>query len=342
MSNREISARRAAFESLKAFAKHGKYTNLEVAASLSRYSFSDEDKRLYTALVYGVAERIPTLDYIIGGLSSREFDRIDPDAVTCLRLGLYQIVYMDRVPDHAAVSETVSLVTPRSRGFVNALLREFLRRGKKYELPPEDDTENYFSVKYSCPAAMCAFLISKLGKDGAEGLLAASVSKRDVAVRVNTLVCSPEELIEKVFPDGKVDPTSDGMIDVPSLHGADMTDGRWFVQDVSSRLAVSALAPEPGETVVDTCAAPDGKSFSAAIDMKNEGSVISFDLHENKIGLIKKGAERHGISIIKALAHDASSPVEELKGKADRVLCDAPCSGLGVMSKKPEDRKSVV
>ena len=336
MDKRGIGARRAAFESLKAFSKHGKYTNLEVAASLSRYSFSDEDKRLYTALVYGVAERIPTLDHIIRDLSSRELCKIDPDALTCLRLGLYQLVYMDRIPDHAAVSETVSLVPQRSRGFVNALLREFLRRGKEIVLPPEDDVEDHFSVKYSCPVGMCAFLISKLGKDVAEKVLASSVSKRDVTLRVNTLVCSPEELIAEIFPEGKINPVVCGMIDVPSLSGADMTDGRWFVQDASSRLAVSALAPEPGETVVDTCAAPGGKSFSAAIDMKNEGRVISFDLHENKIDLIKKGAERLGISIISASAHDAASPVEELKGLSDRVLCDAPCSGLGVMSKKPD------
>ena len=336
MNGRTVSARKAAAESLKAFSKHGKYTNLEVASSLSRYSFSEEDKRLYTALVYGVAERIPTLDHVISGLSSRPLCDVDIDALTSLRLGLYQLIYMDRIPDHAALSETVALVPQRSRGFVNAVLREFLRRGKEIPLPPEEDTGAYFSVKYSCPAELCRFLISSLGRERAEGVLSASVSKRDVTLRVNTLVCSADELIRDVFPNGKINPLADDMIDVPTVGGADMTDARWFVQDAASRLAVSALSPVPGETVIDTCAAPGGKSFSAAIDMKNEGSVISFDLHANKTDLIKKGAERLGITIIEASANDASYPLEKYRGMADRVLCDAPCSGLGVMSKKPD------
>ncbi len=336
MNKAVIGARRAAFESLKAFSKAGKYTNLEVAASLSKYTFSDEDKRLYTALVYGVAERIPTLDYLVATLSSRPVERIDIDALTCLRLGLYQLSYMDRIPDHAAVSETVSLVSPRTRGFVNALLREHLRRGKEIPLPQESDKGKYFSVKYSCPEELCRFFIGKLGEERAEKVLVSSVEKRGVTLRVNTNICSAEELMADSFPDGRINPVADGMIDVPSVRDADMTDPRWFVQDAASRLAVSALSPQPGETVVDVCAAPGGKSFSAAIDMKNDGRVISFDLHENKINLIRKGAERLGLSIIEASAHDASDPLEELIGVADRVLCDAPCSGLGVLSKKPD------
>ena len=336
MNGKEIGAREAARDSLVAFAKRGKYTNLEVASSLSRHAFSDADKRLYTALVYGVAERIPTLDYIAEGLSSRPLSDVDINTLTCLRLGLWQLVYTDRIPDHAALSETVSLAPAKSKGFVNAVLREFLRRGREYPLPPEEDEERYLSVKYSCPAPMCAFLTEKLGRKDAESLLASSVGKRDITVRANTLVCTAEELVRDVFPDGRISGTAPDTVDVKSLAGADMTDGRWFVQDAASRLAVSVLGAGPGETVVDTCAAPGGKSFSAAIDMKNEGAVYSFDLHKNKVGLIESGAKRLGIDIIRAAARDAADPDSGLVGKADRVICDAPCSGLGVMAKKPD------
>lgn len=330
------NVRRAAAKSLADIEKHGKYVNLEVASSLGKSSFSDADKRLYANLVYGVVERIPTLDYVISSLSSRSAEKIDTDTLTCLRLGLYQLIFTDKIPDHAAVSETVEACPRRSRGFVNAILREFIRGGKKYDLPDPDDTVKYFSVKYSCPEAMCAFLVDKLGWKTAEGLLSASVSPKRATVRVNTLVTDADTLLKEVFKDGKKSDIADDMIEVDSLSDADMTDCRWFVQDAASRIAVSVLAPKAGETVVDTCSAPGGKSFSAAIDMGNEGKIYSYDLHENKINLIKSGRDRLGIDIIEASCRDAASPDEKLVGRADRVICDAPCSGLGVMSKKPD------
>ena len=327
--------RAAARDSLVAFSKHGKYTNLEVASKLGRLPFSDADKRLYTALVYGVAERIPTLDYVIGTLSSRPLDEIDCATLCCLRLGLYQLIYTDRIPPHAAISETVNISPAPSRGFVNAILREFQRRGCRIDYPSEEDGYKYMSVKYSCPEAMCRFLSEKLGDDAAKRLLEESFRQR-AAVRVNNLVTDAETLIRDVFPDGKVSDLSPDIIEVKSLSDADMEDGRWFVQDTASRLAVAALSPVAGDVVVDCCAAPGGKSFSAAIDMKNEGKIYSFDIHENKISLIRSGAERLGITIIDAACRDASDPAPELICRADRVICDAPCSGLGVISKKPD------
>ena len=329
------SARAAARDSLAAFAKHGKYTNLEVASKLSRLPLSDADRRLYTALVYGVAERMPTLDYVIGTLSSRPVGEIDISTLCCLRIGLYQLVYMDRIPDHAAISEAVNISYAKSRGFVNAVLREFLRRGGRIEYPPEDDALKYTSVKYSCPEPMCRFLFEKLGEERTRSLLSSSFECR-ATVRVNTLETDARSLIKDVFPEGKVSALAPDVVEVPSLSCADMSDGRWFVQDTASRLAVTALSPMPGETVVDCCAAPGGKSFSAAIDMKNEGRIFSFDVHENKISLIMRGAQRLGINIIDASCRDAGDPAPELCGAADRVICDAPCSGLGVISKKPD------
>ena len=331
----EATVRGAAVRSLSALVRHGKYSNLEVNSALSGSRFGDADRRLYTTLVYGVVERIPTLDYIISVLSSRPVDTIDVGTMTCLRLGLYQLIYMDRIPPHAAINETVAEAPRQSKGFVNALLREFLRRGKEYPMP-EGDALRYISVKYSCPEAMCSYLIGKLGEDTAVRVMSSWLERRHVTLRVNTLVTTADELIRDVFPEGTVSPLSDDVISVPSLAGSDMTDGRYFVQDASSTLAVKALAPMPGETVIDTCAAPGGKTFSAAIDMKNEGAVFSFDLHENKVGLIRKGADRLGLDIVTASCRDATDPSHEFIGKADRVICDAPCSGLGVVGKKPD------
>lgn len=332
--NEDVSARAAAAKSLTAFAKNGKYTNLEVASKLSKTDLSDADRKLYTTLVYGVAERMITLDYIVSSLASREIEKIDIETLTALRLGLYQLLYTDRIPPHAAVSSSVELAPKKSKGFVNALLREFQRRGGKYSLP--SDPLKRMSVELSCPEAMCAFLTSKLGAESAEALLRSTFEKRKVTIRVNNLVTNTDELLKDVFPDGSVSPLADDMIELPSLFGVDLNDRRYFVQDAASRLAVSALSPEPGDVVVDTCSAPGGKTFSAAIDMKNEGRIHSFDLHANKINLIKSGAERLGINIVEASCRDAEHPDDTLVGKADRVICDAPCSGLGVISKKPD------
>lgn len=333
------SAREAALESLTACRRHGKYPNLEVASTISKSKkfLSDADRRLYTQIVYGVTERMLTLDYIISTLSSRSVSDIDLQTLMCLRMGLYQLLYLDRVPPHAAVSETVSLAKKQSRGFVNAVLREFLRRDKKFALPSEKEfPTEHLSVKYSCPVEMCSFLISKIGKEKTERLLLSTFSKRSLSLRVNTLATSAKKLCESEFPTGKINALCDDIIDVPGIDFKKEVGDGWFVQDAASRLAVKALAPRPGECVVDTCAAPGGKSFSAAIDMKNSGRVISFDIHENKISLIKKGAERLGLGCIEASCRSAEEPDVSLIGKADRVICDAPCSGLGVISKKPD------
>lgn len=327
--------RGAALSSLVKCSEYGKYSNLEVSSMLGKGELSDADRRLYTLLVYGVIERAITLDYIISKISSRPVEKIDRETLACIRLGLYQLKYTDRIPDHAAVSETVSLAPSKSKGFVNALLREFLRKNKNVDFPDEESIE-YISVKYSAPVELCRFFIERLGKDMTKAVLESSFSRGGVDVRVNTLVTSAQSLIAELFEEGKVSPLTDVIITVPRITIDDNLDGRWFVQDASSCLTAKALGALPGEIVVDTCAAPGGKSFSIAIDMENKGKVYSFDLHENKVSLIRKGAQRLGIDIITAESRDATNPDESLVGKADRVLCDAPCSGLGVIGKKPE------
>lgn len=336
MENKNITVREAAFRSLCACFKHGKYSNLEISASLDRYGFSGADRGLFTRLVYGVTERLVTLDYIIGQLASRPLEKIDDDTKNILRLGIYQLLWMDRVPDHAAVSETVSLAPKNAKGFVNAVMREFIRRNKEYSLPDKADAENYFSVKYSCPAPLCRFFLSVFDRETAEKIIEGTLRETPVTIRVNTVKTNAEELVAEVFPEGKISPLSDDLIEIQTLGAPFSPDGRYFVQDPASRLTVKILDPRAGELIIDTCAAPGGKSFSAAIDMKDEGKIYSFDLHKNKVSLIEKGAAALGLSCINASCRDATDPAEELVGKADRVLCDAPCSGLGVIAKKPD------
>lgn len=329
--------RAAALTSLLAWEKKGRYANLEVNALLSKSDMSEADRGLYTALVYGVIERAVTLDYVMAKFSSRPVREIDETTRCALRLGFYQLAYMDRIPPHAAVSETVDLVPHKAKGFVNALLRSFLRSGCEIPLPSEDDPVRRFSVEYGAPLELCRFWLNRYPADITRALLASTVRNPPVTVRVNPLKTTVDEMLSRL--DGaSVHPLAEDMINVAhAAHIAkDIKAGLYFVQDVSSRLCVRALDPKPGETVIDTCAAPGGKTFSAALDMENSGRLYAFDLHENKLSLIRKTAESMGISILTAAARNARNPDPALIGKADRVLCDAPCSGLGVIGKKPD------
>ena len=338
MKKQHTNPRSAAAASLIAWEKNGRYANLEVSASLAASEMSEADRALYTALVYGVIERVITLDYIIATLSSRPLGEIDREALCALRLGIYQLTFMDRIPPHAAVSESVDTAPTRSRGFVNALLRTYLRGGCRYTLP-EGDPLTRMSVEYSAPVELCAFWCERYGKDLTSHLLSSTTRNPSVTLRVNPLTTSTANVVaEFTEEEASLCSLAPDMVTVKSA--AHITDGiragKYFVQDPASRLCVKALDPQPGETVIDTCAAPGGKTLSAALDMKNEGRIIAFDLHENKLSLIRRTAASLGISILEVQARDARNPDPALIGQADRVLCDAPCSGLGVIGKKPD------
>ncbi len=311
----------------------GRYSNLEVNTTLSRSSLSPEDKALYTRLTYGVTERLITVDEAIRQYSATPPEKISPEALAALRLGIYQLKWCDRIPDHAAVSESVELCPKKQKGFVNAVLRTFLRADKKIKLP--DGKIERMSVMYSVPVPLCERFTGWYG-DRAESILSSFFEKDKISLRVNTLKLTAEGAAEKL--DGERSAVARDSVSVTSFEGvADgIEKGLWFVQDEASSFCAETLGALPGELVVDTCAAPGGKSFAAAIDMKNEGRVCSFDLHKNKLSLIEKGAEKLGLGIITASERDARDPEPALVGKADRVLCDAPCSGLGVIGKKPD------
>ncbi len=327
-------ARQAAHASLVSCLANDKFVNLEISAILNRTQLQGADRGLYTALVYTTIERLLTIDYIISKLSSRSMKDIDEKTLSAIRLGICQLEFMDKIPPHAAVDESVELCPRKSRGFANALLRSYLR--KKPEKPKREDGElEYLSIKYSTPKELCQLIINDYGSD-AEAILAAFLEKKDTAIRINTLRADAgEKTVEMGAYASKL---CRGVVLVKGFEGVldGVERGDWFVQDEASALCAQMVEAKAGETVVDTCSAPGGKSFAMALNMENKGKIYSFDLHDNKISLIKKGAAKLGIDIIEASARDARNPLEELVGKADRVLCDAPCSGFGVIGKKPD------
>lgn len=346
----------------------GKYGNIAVDTVLKRTDMSEPDRHLYTALVYGVTERKTTLEFLLGKFSSRPLDQLDSTVRLALCMGLYQLIYLDRVPDHAALDETVSLVSRKVSGFVNAVLRSYLRfeaalpktpdgsrapRESKLTTPaewvsrfPELGTGELtaLSVCYGIPVSLCETFVAALGYERAASALRGFCQKPPMTVRVNTQKTTPEALTAEL--------TAAGLTVLPSLYASTalrvpegaitateaFQRGDFFVQDEASQLCVAALDAHPDHIVADTCACPGSKSFGIALTMENRGEVHSFDLHKSKLSLIESGAQRLGLSIVTASERDARQPDPELLGRCDRVLCDVPCSGLGVIAKKPEIR----
>ncbi len=368
MSHSSSSSPRAlALATLSAIGR-GQYGNLAVDATLRRHRLSDADRHLYTALVYGVLERQTTLDDLLARFSARPVQDLDTTVRTALRMGLYQLIYLDRVPDHAALDETVSLVPRRVSGYVNAVLRAYLRF--EAALPPlpgggqaprenqlttpdawvarfpdlGDDPLRALSVAYGMPRSLCALFVEALGSERAASALAAFGSPPPITVRVNTLKTTPAALAEELAAAGLSPdkafyaPHALRIPDGAVAHLPAFEQGRFFVQDEASQLCTAVLDAQPGDVVVDTCACPGSKSFGIALTMENRGEVHAFDLHKSKLSLITSGAERLGLSIISAAERDARTPDPTLLGRCDRVLCDVPCSGLGVIAKKPEIR----
>ena len=317
----------------------GGYSNIALDTVIKRNDLTSQDRSLLTALVYGVIERRITLDYYISSLSSISNSKIERDSRNLLRMGLYQLAYMEKIPPHAAINETVSLANKRSKGFVNAILRNFVREGNKIAFPDKSDGVKYLSVTYSVGEPLIKELMSAYSFEECEKMLSAFGEKTPITLRVNNLKAARDDLLSelggvptKYSPDGIILENA-AVSELEALR-----DGRVTVQDEASQICVRALGARPGETVIDACACPGSKSFGAAMSMDNCGRLLAFDIHENKLSLVQKGAERLGISIISTEAHDAREPIEELFGKADRIICDVPCSGFGVIGKKPEIR----
>ena len=345
--DKTVSAREAALLSLCRIEKEGRYSNLEADLILRGGGLSEKDRGLYTRLVYGTIERKLTLDYLLSALSTRPFEKTDPGVKNLLRLSAYQILYADRIPVSAAVNEGVNLCKKYYKGadgFVNALLRRLIRERDSLSFPQKDtDPIGYLSTYYSVSPGVCALFLEQFPIERCESLFEAMNKNPPTTLRVNTARISMEgflkRLAEQGIPFEKTALAPYGVRVQTPVSSLDLfEEGLCFVQDEASQLCVAALHAGPHQTMIDCCACPGGKSFGAAIDMGNCGRVLSFDLHKNKLSLIDKGAERLGLSIIETAEADAAKPREALFEAADLLLIDAPCSGLGVLAKKPELR----
>lgn len=339
MENKKLSARALALDVLQK-CESGGYSNIALDTIIKRNDLTPQDRSLLTALVYGVIERKITLDYYISSLSSISNSKIERETRNILRLGLYQLEFMEKIPAHAAINETVNLANKRSKGFVNAILRSYQREKNKIVFPNESDKIQYLSVTYSVGEVLVGKLLEHYAFEECKKILSAFGEKTPITLRVNNIKATREELfgefegakLTKYSPDGII-------VENAAISELDaLRDGRVTVQDEASQICVRALGASSGDTVLDVCACPGSKSFGAAMTMNNEGTILAFDIHENKLSLVQKGAERLGISIISTRAHDARKPIEELFGVADKIICDVPCSGFGVIGKKPEIR----
>ncbi|MGN1095479.1 MAG: 16S rRNA (cytosine(967)-C(5))-methyltransferase RsmB [Eubacteriales bacterium] len=345
-----MNAREAAYTALLRYENNASYSNIELDGTIKKYSLTGVERSFFTALFYGVIERSITLDYYISLLSDRDVENIDKNVLVILRMGLYQLIYMTKVPESAAVNESVSLARrfwakKNSENFINALLRSFIREKDKLSLPDRKKEPIYYlSVKYSVKEWICRLFADSYGFDTAEKILESANSVPPMTLRVNTLKTDEKSLAQKLLSVGiKTSPTKNAphglkiRTHVPYESLAEFK-GEFFVQDEASQICVAVLGAESGENILDACACPGGKSFGIAMDMENNGSVISADLHKNKLSLISSGAHELDIDIIETAERDAAKPVEPQE-KYDRILCDVPCSGLGVLAKKPDIRK---
>ena len=337
------NSRRAAVKLLTKLDENSAYSNILLDKELDRFKLDERDKHFATALFYGTLERRLTLDRIIDSRLVRRADKLSNEVRNLLRTGIYQLLYMDSVPDHTAVDESVKLVNtkrnPALPGFVNGLLRGFIRDEKP--LPKGKSKAEQMMLDYSCPMWLVEKWINEYGEQTAQKLLSSSLGRAPITARVNTTKTTAAELCRELESEGVKCESLTLLDSCIKLMGGSPENTRAFknglfhVQDISSQLCAAALDASPGMTVLDICSAPGGKAFTVAEHMGNKGRLLAFDLHENRVRLIKSGAQRLGLDIIDARANDAKKFSEDMP-LADRVLCDVPCSGLGVIRRKPE------
>ncbi len=341
-----MTAREIAIKALYDIEINGTYTNAALNAALSGAELEAHDRGFVTELIYGVVSNKTAIDFIISKYSKIKLKKMTPWVLSILRMGVFQIYYMDKIPHSAACNEAVKLAKKYSHragsGFVNGVLRSFAREAEGFEFPKGKNDDEYLSLKYSYPLWMTEKLTAEYGAERCRKLYEENCKAHGAFLRVNTLKNVADELIERLNCEGvKCEKTHiDGCIKVTGRLSIDNSaaydDGLYSLQNISSQMAVAALAPKSGDTVIDMCAAPGGKSCAIAEKMENCGKVLSFDVYEHKVELIKKSAQRLGIDIIDARLQDATVCLPELENSADCVLADVPCSGLGVIHKKPD------
>ena len=345
-----MDAREAALLTLNTCQRQGGWSDGALKKQLAAGGLEGREAALATQLCFGVVQNEMLLDFYISKFSNIPLRRMESKVVQALRLGLYQMLFLSKIPQSAAVNCSVELTrthckNPRAPGMVNAILRSLQRNLNQLPTIPQNDLAEYFSILYSHPVWLVEELLPLLGSEGTAEFLQANNSQPPMTAMVNTTKAAAQEATELLTEQGvEVTPhpwlenclilNKTGNLERLGAYG----QGFFYVQDPASRLMALASGAAPGMRVLDMCAAPGGKSFAAAIQMDNQGEVISCDLHPHKKKLIQAGADRLGLSIIKPITADGKVRREEWVSAFDLVLVDAPCSGLGVIRKKPDIR----
>ena len=344
----EINPREIAAQALVQIMENGAYNNMALRSLLKQNgALSAIDKNLVTEIVNGTLRNIYYIDYVLNQFSKIKTEKMKPWVVAVLRSAVYQIHFM-KIPDSAACNEGVKLLEKRGleelKGFVNGVLRNVARNKETLSLPQKDSPE-FLSIMYSHPLWLVKMWIAYYGYEQTQEICKVDNIAPDVSVRGNNLKTSMADLKSTLEDNGVV--VKDGLYiddafhlkatsDLGKLSG--FTQGLFHVQDESSQLAIQVLDPQKNEKILDICGAPGGKTFTICERMENQGQVVSCDIFPHKLELIEEGAQRLGISIIEVKLQDGTEYNPEFEETFHRVLVDAPCSGLGLMRKKPDIR----
>ncbi|TYP72660.1 16S rRNA (cytosine(967)-C(5))-methyltransferase RsmB [Paenibacillus methanolicus] len=346
---RQLTAREVALETLVRVAESGAYSNLQLNRALQDAGLSRPDAGLATELVYGTIQRQRTIDDILMRLVTKGWSKLAPWVLQLLRMSAYQICYLDRVPPHAAVNEAVTIAKRRGHsgisGMVNGVLRNLLRRKEELMRPAESGgAATDIGIRQSYPDWIVSRWIDAYGVQTTEAICAAGNEPPHASIRVNTVKGSREHALRELAEQGfEAEPSKLAPAGIVVRGGGNLaltngyTSGSWTMQDESSMLVAEVCAPRPGTRVLDCCAAPGGKTTHLAELMGDAGEVIANDVHEHKRKLIEEQANRLGLRSVQPVTGDAGRLTEQYKlASFETVLLDAPCSGLGVIRRKPE------
>lgn len=345
------TARETALKILYDISENSAYSNISVNKFLEAGELRDIDRAFATELAYGTVKWLIEIDYIIDKFSSVKLKKLSPWIRNILRLGIYQLLHTDRIPVSAACNTSVDLAKryghQASSRFVNAVLRNVARSRDNIPYPEKKDLIRYLSIVYSHPEELVDRWLTLFGAEFTESLLKSNNEVPDLGVRVNTLRTNRRALIEVLNAEGCKAREGNYLEDAVILENSSsitrleaFRKGYFTVQDESSMLSSAVLEPAEGQLAVDVCSAPGGKATHLAQLMNDKGTVLARDIHPHKLKLIESNAARLGIHIVKAELFDAAEFDENLAGRADRVLVDAPCTGLGIIRKKPDIKYS--
>ncbi len=342
-------ARLAALTFLEKCRRANAWSDAVLGSVMDSAALDGRDRGLCTAICYGTMQNMLLLDNAVSAFSSVKVNKLEPKVLDILRISAYQLLFMDRIPASAAVNEAVKLSKKlgysRASGLVNAVLRKISANKEALLSPKGKNAAETLSIKYSHPKALVDYFISVLGEEEAEELLKCHNGEVPIALQVNILKTDREKLIASFDENGIAAKPHESLPEcilldstgaVTSLPG--FNEGEFYVQDCAAYMSILAAEPKAGESIIDVCSAPGGKSFAAAILSQGKADIISCDIHENKLKRIKESALRLGLGNIETLAADGREFRPEFEEKFDLVIADVPCSGLGVIRKKPDIR----